>query len=360
MTRLPDTYRVIGLMSGSSLDGLDIACCDFEFHEGKWHFYIPFASCAGYDAEWIDRLSSAHEANAKTLWQLHADFGRFSGKAVRSFINDNAIEDVAFIASHGHTIFHFPHQGFTAQIGDGAGLAACAGLPVICDFRSSDVAKSGQGAPLVPIGDRALFGGYKFLLNLGGIANITIIEGGRTTAFDICSANQVLDHYARQKDQNYDTDGLLAATGRLDEALLKKLDGLPYHAQPVPKSLDNGYSREIVLKLMEESSASLEDKLHTYCEHIAHQTARYILEFKGTVGEVMLVTGGGAFNKYLVERLKHYTDIAVEIPHDNIVCFKEALIFAFMGVLRWRNEVNVLCEVTGANADSVSGAVYLP
>jgi len=356
----PDKYRVIGLMSGSSLDGLDIACCEFENIDGQWRFFISHAACADYTDEWVRRLSTAHQADGKTLWKLHADFGNFCGQAVRRFIDENSLKEITLVASHGHTVFHFPQERFTAQIGDGAALAAQAGLPVICDFRSGDIAKAGQGAPLVPVGDRLLFAPYKYLLNLGGIANITIKRNDGVSAFDICSANQVLNFYALQKNMPYDHNGDLAAKGALDKDLFDKLNSLAFYLQPSPKSLDNGYSRDIVIPLMEQSGSSIEDKLHTYCEHMAFQIHRHIAGSIGSAKDKMLASGGGALNRHLINRIAHHVPVQVEIPDEKIIQYKEALIFAFMGLLRWRGEINIFTEVTGAQSDSIAGAVYLP
>jgi anhydro-N-acetylmuramic acid kinase len=264
------------------------------------------------------------------------------------------------VASHGHTVFHYPKNGFTTQIGDGAALAAECGLPVVCDFRSTDVAKGGQGAPLVPIGDQLLFSDYSFLLNIGGIANMTARQKNGTIAFDICSANQLLNYYAKQNGFDYDKDGALAASGKLDQSLFDKLNSLDYFIKPAPKSLGNDYSREVVLPLVESASISVEDKLHTLCHHIAYQVASHVKKLEHGESDKMLVTGGGALNGYLIECLKESLPIKLQVPDGNIVQYKEALIFAFMGVLRFRHEINTLRSVTGAKADSVSGTIYLP
>ncbi len=356
---MQEFYRTIGLMSGSSLDGLDIACCDFTVDNGKWSFTIRQAECAAYDETWTEQLRGAHELNGRELWQLHADFGHFCGKAVKDFITRHKLADITLVGSHGHTVFHYPKQGFTTQLGDGAALAAECGLPVACDFRSADVAKGGQGAPLVPIGDKLLFGDYRFLLNIGGIANLTA-QGNRTIAFDICSANQLLNHYARQKGFEYDRDGALAAKGKLDKSLFDKLNTLDYYAKAAPKSLGNDYSREVVLPLVDQSGLSTEDKLHTFCAHIAYQIAEHIRQSAPGTNDQLLATGGGALNGFLIQLLKEKSPIAIDVPDTETVQYKEALVFALLGILRWRNETNTLASVTGARGDSVSGAIYLP
>lgn len=354
------TFRTVGLMSGSSLDGLDIACCDFTITNNSWSFAIPYAACVSYSPELVDRLRSAHTSSAVLLGQLHADFGHFCGQAVRNFVRESAIENVLLVGSHGHTIIHKPEQGFTVQIGDGAALAVESGLPVVCDFRTSDVARGGQGAPLVPMGDRLLFKDYRFLLNIGGISNVTVQKASdRPVAFDICSANQVLNFYAQKAGLEYDANGQLAASGRMDKKLFDQLNGLDYYQHAYPKSLDNGYSRDVIIPLMEQSSVATADKLHTFCEHIAYQIGRHIDEFKATADDKLLASGGGALNGHLISRIQHYTSARVIVADDKITNYKEALVFAFLGLLRWREQVNTLASVTGAKADSCGGAIYL-
>ncbi len=360
MTHSSPVYRAIGLMSGSSLDGLDIACCEFQQRDGQWHFAIHETSCMTYSDKWIERLSTARDMDGKDLWQLHVDFGRLSGCAVHDFINDHQIKDVTLIGSHGHTVFHYPHQHFTAQIGDGSALAAEAKLPVVCDFRSADVAKGGQGAPLVPTGDKLLFSQYRFLLNLGGIANVTVQGDGDTIAFDVCSTNQILNYYARELGFEYDDEGKIAAKGKLDQKLFATLNALEFYTQSHPKSLDNGYSTHVILPILEHTEISIEDKLHTFCEHIAFQIAEHVKKFDVSASDQLLATGGGALNKHLMTRLAHYLPLQIVQPDKKIVQYKEALIFAFMGVLRWTNQVNIYHSVTGAKSDSIAGAIYLP
>jgi anhydro-N-acetylmuramic acid kinase len=267
---------------------------------------------------------------------------------------------VGLIASHGHTVFHFPGSRFTIQIGDGATLAAGTGIPVACDFRSSDIALGGQGTPIVPIGDLLLFKEYKYLLNLGGIANLTIKEENKIIAFDICAANQVLNYYAAHRELEYDRDGTLAASGQLYEPLLKALNELGYYKKLSPKSLDNGFSRDTIIPLIEHFNISIEDKLHTYCEHIGYQIAAHMGEMQTNNNGNLFVTGGGVFNTFLTGRIKAHSPLPVHIPSDRIVKYKEALVMAFIGLLRLRNEINVLGAVTGASRDSVGGALYHP
>ncbi len=348
-------------MSGSSLDGLDIAYCHFEKGNSDWKFSIENAECIAYSKEWQDRLSTARTLDGRSIWQLHTDYGHLLANLVRDFISKNNLTGkVDLIASHGHTIFHFPDLHFTTQIGDGAALAVGTGIPVACDFRSSDIALGGQGTPIVPIGDLLLFKEYNHLLNLGGIGNLTIRTNGNIIAFDICSANQVLNYYAAKKGLEYDKDGAIAASGRLFQPLFDALNALEYYQKHYPKSLDNGFSKEIVIPLIDGFDISTEDKLCTYCEHIAHQIGAYIGKEQSSKQGKLFITGGGAFNAYLISRIAANSQMPVYIPSDEVVKYKEALVMAFIGLLRLRKEVNVLSSVTGASHDSVGGALYHP
>lgn len=363
------SYRAIGLMSGSSLDGLDIVCCDFTNDAGRWSFNILASEVIPYPDEWLQELRRLPVASAKTFWEAHTALGSFFGEQVKHFIPRHKLKDVQLVASHGHTIFHFPEKHFTTQIGDGSAIAAKAGLPVVCDFRSADIAHGGQGTPIVPIGDLLLFADYKLCLNLGGIANISCKLPGKQkpiVAFDICPANQVLNSIAARLGHEYDNEGRSAGKGKINENLLTALNQLAYYQLPYPKSLDNSYSKENVLPLLEKFEASPQDKLRTFCEHIAVQIDAHIkvigqtehIQIQGN--EKMLVTGGGAFNKFLIERLKAITGLDVQVPGEQLVKFKEAIVIALMGVLRQRSEINVLKSVTGASRDTTGGAVYLP
>lgn len=360
---LQDSYRVIGLMSGSSLDGVDIAYCTFTVSDGRWHFSIEQTTCVAYTQEWVQRLRSARDRDGRGLWHLHAAYGHLLGGMISQFVDDSGLRGkVDLISSHGHTIFHYPDQHYTTQIGDGASIAAITGIPVVCDLRSSDVALGGTGAPIVPIGDKLLFPDYSHLLNLGGIANVTVKAQQGIIAFDICTANQVLNHYAQQMGHEFDVNGHLAAGGNIYPELLHALNDLEYYKKTPPKSLDNGFTAEAILPLIDGYDISARDKLATYTEHIAMQVWMQLDSIRTSLDTPagMLATGGGAFNTYLIQRLGHYMDIQVVVPDANIVNYKEALIMALIGVLRLRGEVNILHSVTGAARSAIAGAVYLP
>lgn len=356
-------------MSGSSLDGLDIAYCEFSIENGQWSFNVIDTDVVVYPDEWIQEIKGLPVSSAMSLWQSHTALGHYFAAQVNAFIARHSLQGkVDLVASHGHTIFHFPDKKMTTQIGDGSAIAAVTDLPVVCDFRSGDIADGGQGTPIVPIGDRLLFADYRFCLNIGGIANISCKTGEPRgiVAFDICAANQVLNSLANRLGKEYDDGGMLAAQGTVHTGLLQKLNELDFYRYDYPKSLDNGYSRELILPLIETFDISINDKLRTYTEHIAAQIAAHIkaIAVKESLNfgsaEKMLATGGGAFNTFLIERMQQLADIEVIVPAEELVKFKEAIVIALMGVLRLRNEVNVLKSVTGAKKDSVAGAVYRP
>ncbi|ANI89128.1 anhydro-N-acetylmuramic acid kinase [Arachidicoccus ginsenosidimutans] len=357
-------YRAIGLMSGSSLDGLDIAFVEFEESRGQWLFTIYNAETIDFTDVWKQRLSTAAQLSAFDFVQLDNDFGRFIGEAVNNFIERNNLEHrVQLIVSHGHTIFHSPEKYITTQIGNGAQIAALTGINVISDLRSLDVALGGQGAPIVPIGEKYLFKDYSYFLNIGGIANISLKnENDSFSTFDVCVANQVLNYFAQQKGLAFDKDGELASKGNVNTALLTRLNALDYYHQTAPKSLSNQYFRENILPLIENIELSIEDILRTYAEHIVMQITYAIIHKTQGEAKQLLVTGGGALNSFLIDRLRNSLsvyNIEVIIPEREIVEFKEALIMAFLGVLRWREENTVLPGATGASRASIGGAVWM-
>ena len=360
-----ERYHVIGLMSGTSLDGLDIAHCVFSLSKGRWAYEIRSAQTISYNKDWKKKLAGAHKLSSDKLAELDAELGRFIGGQVNTFIKKNRISKVDLISSHGHTIFHQPEKGFTLQIGNGAAIAALTGIKTVCDFRSGDVALGGQGAPLVPIGDLLLFSQYQACLNLGGIANISMAvsplplerDAGVRRAFDICPVNIVLNHLAGKKGLPYDKDGNLAAKGKVNWGLIKKLNALPFYNNYKSKSLGREWIEKNVLSLIEKEKLPLEDKLATASEHAAFQIARILNHYKI---KNVLITGGGAYNSDLIKRISDFTPSDLLIPSDKTIQFKEALVFAFLGVLRLRGEVNCLKAVTGAKRDSVGGAVYNP
>ena len=347
-----DRYLVIGLMSGTSLDGLDIALCEFRYQDNKWSFEIQETETRNYSDYWLGKLTNIHNADAEELTRLHFEYGHFLGEQVNSFIKRIG-QKPGFIASHGHTIFHQPEKKYTLQIGDGNAIAAKTGLPVVFDFRSIDVALGGQGAPLVPIGDRLLFPNYGSCINLGGIANISYESNKQRIAFDICPVNQVLNSLSTELGKAFDNKGEMASEGNLDHELLQGLNNLGYYKSTPPKSLGKEWVDENIFPLLDSFSIPLKDKLRTFTEHIALQIGDIVNKNAGKT----LVTGGGAYNSFLIERIKANTSSEIVIPNDELIEFKEAMIFAFLGVLRIRDEINCLSSVTGASRDSCAGVV---
>lgn len=345
--------KIIGLMSGTSLDGLDICYTQFELENGKWIYKIIKADSVEYPAGLKEKLATAQNMTAFDYALLNSDYGLYLGQKVKEFIvKYDAKPD--YIASHGHTIFHQPSKRLTTQIGSGAGIAAESGVDTICDFRTVDVALGGQGAPLVPVGDRNLFAQFEYCLNLGGFSNISSEgEGGKRKAYDISPVNYVLNHYTRQTGLEFDRDGEIARAGEINQDLLQKLNNLDFYSQIGPKSLGREWVEDIVIPLIDSFGLTINDKLATFCEHNAIQISRHI---KG--GKVLL-TGGGAFNKYLVERMRaNAPQCDYFVPDAQTVNFKEALIFAFLGALFVHDIPSCLSSVTGARYDNIGGALY--
>lgn len=344
----------MGLMSGSSLDGLDIAYCEFLLTNGSWEYKIPEAQTFAYSSEWSAKLSNLHKAKGISITDI--DFGSLTADFVNEFIAKHQIKP-DLIASHGHTVFHEPAKGYTLQVGDGQTIAKETGIKTICDFRSKDISLGGQGAPLVPIGDKLLFGNYNFCLNIGGIANISFEEEGKMLAFDICGANQILNHLSLQAGKPYDENGDIAILGKMDKQLFNLLNSNAYFQQSPPKSLSNQYVRKNFIEAVDGFDCPLENKLFTVAKHIAFQTNGAISSLpKGK----LLISGGGAHNTFLTTAIKRETKHKLIIPSNKTIDFKEALIFAFMGVLRSLNLTNCLASVTGAKKDCSGGVIFTP
>lgn len=348
-----DKYKVIGLMSGTSMDGVDMAYCEYEFKNDAWNFEIKQAKTIPYDENWLVRLSQLHQQPIHLYPKTDAFYGRYLGKIAKQFIEENNL-DVDFISSHGHTIFHQPENGFTAQIGCGAGINAESNLPVVNNFRNTDVMLGGQGAPLVPIGDFLLFEKYDACLNLGGFANISFKKSQK--AFDISPCNIVMNIIANEFDAPYDDEGEIAASGTVNSELLLALNNLDFYQKVGAKSLGIEWVKTEFWPIIASfSSLSDADKMTTLSEHIALQITA-VLNTNNI--ENVLVTGGGAFNHFLINNIKNKTKTKIIIPDSNIINFKEAMVFAFLGVLRIRNEINILNSVTGAVSNSIGGALY--
>ena len=343
------TYFAIGLMSGTSLDGLDICYAKFQ-NITNWEFEILKTETIPYSIEWKNRLQNAILLSAEDLLALDKEYGFYLGEKTQEFISKNNIVDLDFIASHGHTVFHQPQRKFTLQIGDGRAIKLTTKKPVIYDFRSQDVLMGGNGAPLVPIGDELLFSQYDACLNLGGFSNISLQKNHQRIAFDISPVNVVLNYFAEKLGKNYDENGDFARNGAINFKILEELNTLTFYQKSAPKSLGVEFVNSEVLPLLKDETP--ENIIATFTEHIAEQIAKV---FNDNQLRTVLVTGGGTFNTYLLEKIREKSQTELIVPDENIINFKEALIFAFMGVLRLRNEINVLCSATGSSENHCSG-----
>ena len=348
--------EAIGVMSGTSLDGVDIVDCHFWYTEGHWVYDFTYCETYPYPPEMLERLKHSHELNGRDLAQLDVDYGRFLGGLVKEFVEKYHCKPL-FVASHGYTVFHEPQKGLTLQIGSGAHIAAVSGLDTICDFRTTDVALGGNGAPLVPIGDKLLYGDhFDYCLNLGGFANISYDNAdNQRIAYDICPMNIVANTLTRRIGLEYDKGGELGRKGVVDKELLAKLNAIPYYSQQPPKSLGREFVDAEILPLFGQRT-DIENLLATYYQHAACQIARAI--DAGPDDGNVIVTGGGAYNDYFVECLKNSTNRYIELPDRDEIDFKEAIIFAFLGVLRYLGIPNCLKTVTGAACDNIGGAIY--
>jgi anhydro-N-acetylmuramic acid kinase len=349
---------MIGLMSGTSGDGLDIAYCSYVLNE-QWSYEILDAITIPFPADLGQKLMNCHKLSALELMLLDVDFGKWMGEKVRYYCNERQLNPMA-ICSHGHTVFHQPAKGLSLQIGNGWALHQASGLRVINDFRMQDVQLGGEGAPLVPIGDRLLFPAIDFCINLGGIANISMESGDKRIAFDTCPFNLLLNEQANALGAEYDKNGTWAREGKLNASLFEALNVLPYYSKPTAKSLGREDLEENFMPLIRSSGLSEKDILHTLIEHYAFQHANVIKQHSLIETPSVLITGGGAYNSYFIERL----DVQLEgkwvhsAATSELIEFKEALVFGFLGVLRLRNENNSLATVTGASRDSSGGVIY--
>lgn len=350
-----NNYNVIGVMSGTSLDGVDLSHIKFHLKNNKWSFEILESETIGYSQSWINQLKLAVDFSETELEKLNQDYTKLLASIISTFIKKHTIENLDTVCSHGHTILHQPQNGFTLQIGNLPEISTLIHQTVVCDFRVQDVKLGGQGAPLVPIGDRILFSDYDYCINLGGFSNVSFEQNGKRIAFDISPVNTVLNFYANQLGLNYDDKGKISRTGKINTDLLNKLNALDYYKLKFPKSLGFEFVKGIILPLIESFEIPVEDKLCTFTEHLALQTALALPNKNGR----MLATGGGAYNDYLMERVQsHLPEMEIIIPSPKILEFKEALIFALLGVLKLRGEINVLSSVTGANMDHSSGIIF--
>lgn len=352
---IKETYNTIGVMSGTSLDGVDLAHVQFSITGNKWKFNLLECETVPYSQEWIDELKNAINLSPEQLQKLNQDYTKILGNIISNFIRKHRIENLDAVCSHGHTILHQPQNGFTLQIGNLPEIAEIINQKVVCDFRVQDVKLGGQGAPLVPIGDRILFDEYDYCLNLGGFSNVSFEKDYTRIAFDISPVNTVLNFYANQLGFDYDDKGKISKSGNFCPELFNQLNALDFYQKAFPKSLGFEFVQETIFPLIESFPISVEDKMHTFTEHIAYQIGEALEIKQGK----LLITGGGTYNSFLLQRIQFYlSEMQLIVPENKILEFKEALIFALLGVLKLRNETNVLSSVTGARHDHSSGIVF--
>lgn len=343
-------------MSGTSLDGVDLADITFEKNENKWTYKIHQAETVAYSEEWVNALKNGINLGTFPLAKLNHDYTELLAQIIQNFISKYQISKIDAICSHGHTIKHEPQKAYTLQIGNLPLIADILKQKVVCDFRVQDVELGGQGAPLVPIGDELLFSDYDFCLNLGGFSNVSFNQNGQRMAFDVCPINTVLNHLANKMNLPYDKGGEIAKSGKIDEALLNELNAINYYQKLPPKSLGVEFLTEIFYPILNKHQPSIPDAMRTCVAHFSDQLAVVLHKPQAKV----LCTGGGAYHHFLMDELQNkIPQNQLIIPDDFLIQFKEALIFGFLGVLRLRNEVNVLASVTGADRDHCSGVVYL-
>lgn len=356
--------KILGIMSGTSMDGVDLALCDITGTTGNYQYKIIAAETITYDERWRLRLSKLNRQDPAIFWKTHVYYGKYLGRLANDFLKKHQ-ETAALISSHGHTVLHNPQENYTAQVGDGAAIYAETGIPVVCDFRAVDVAMGGQGAPLVPAGDKLLFGNFDYCLNLGGIANISGSYQGKLLAFDVCPCNIALNRLARNIGKLFDENGDMARAGQLNEEMLDAFNAVDYYKKFGPKSLSREWINTEFWHLTKGYNISNEDKARTLAEHMAIQISKALYDFAEQEEEKladrkMLVTGGGAFNSFLIDAIRNETSVQVVVPEKELIEFKEALIFAFLGYLKINNQPNAFASVTGASHDNIGGALYGP
>lgn len=356
----PDYYKVVGVMSGTSLDGLDIALVHIIQFNGHWNYVLKGCKNVSYSKEWYHKLQGAVQITSDKLINLDREYGTYIGTCINEFLTENDFE-ADLIASHGHTVFHQPTNGFTLQIGNGQNIATKTNIATVADFRSKDVAYGGQGAPLVPVGDEFFFSKYEACINLGGISNISFKKNHNRMAYDVGIANMALNYLAGKEGKSFDANGNMAKQGAVNPILFDALNRIPYYALSAPKSTGFEWFEAEVQPVLDNYPIPIIDKLATCVEHIAFQVGKAISYALGNKGSV-IITGGGALNTFLIHRVSYYIphNVQLTIPDNETINYKEAVIFALMGVLRWTAQPNCLASVTGASKDVSGGVIYLP
>jgi len=347
------SFYAIGLMSGTSLDGVDLVYIKFNRDE-QWNFEVINSKTYPYEDSVTKLLTHISKKSLDDIKKIDVEYTKKLSKIIREFIDEFSINKIDFISSHGHTAIHDPSNSFTYQIGNLPILSKETNCNVICDFRVQDIELGGQGAPLVPVGEKYLFHKYDSFINLGGFANISNHVGESLIAYDICPVNIVLNNLSKKIGKDYDNKGSIASSGKLILELYEKLEKLEYFKSSPPKSLGIEWVNANVFPLINKySDYPIEDLLNTLSNHIANQISNNLNGI-----DKVLVTGGGTYNDYLIDIIRSRTDSEIIIPSKNIIEFKEALIFAFLGVLRYLNINNCYSSVTGASKDHCSGKFF--
>lgn len=351
------SYHVLGIMSGTSRDGIDLAEITFNFKNGFFSYNFGKTKTLAYSEKWRKTLAEADQFSKTEIENLDVKYTAYLAQQIQYFIKNENIKNLAAVCSHGHTIFHQPENLYTLQIGNRPELAKLLNLKVVCDFRIQDVLKGGQGAPLVPIGDKLLFSEFSACINLGGFSNISLEKNKQRIAYDICPFNIVLNYYAERLGFPYDDQGKIAESGKVNSKLLNHLNQLEFYQLPAPKSLGKEWVREKIFPVLENSNLAEKDILATFSEHISQQLLSAINHSpKGKI----LLTGGGAYNNFIINKVKSLSKSEIIIPSEKLINYKEALIFGLLGVLKLRGEINVLKSVTGAKENHSAGKIFLP
>lgn len=355
--QINNSYCCVGLMSGTSLDGLDLVLCQLEQRDEVWNYKINKCTTIVYSSEWRRDLQNAPNLTALGLISLHRKFGLWIAKQVLAFIDKEDVE-IDFIASHGHTVFHEPDKQVNFQLGDGATVAAHTGITTVSDFRSLDICLKGQGAPLVPIGDKLLFGEYDACANIGGFANVSFTNNDQVMAWDICPVNFVINRLVNTIGLEMDKDGEMGAKGACIESLLEQLNSLEYYKKDAPKSLSQEWVDTVFFPLLKPyEKYELNDVIRTCYEHFSDVIAK---DINAVVQQGRcLFTGGGVYNNYLIKRVSDKLNSELIVPSSSLIDFKEALVFALLGALRVSEQTNCLSSVTGSVVDNCSGIINL-